>query len=248
MAFPVRLLFLHRLGNRFLFKQNNFSNRWNFQKQNDSENQRRFRFLLDPSRLYSVQPDAGGNKPFINRYRRITFLWILPLSLYLFSFILTFSKFYTPDAADIFRRLYKTAVVLVIIFFFHFKILSSARDNLFLIFSHCLFYFIFSVYCHGLLSARKPAPEKLTLFYLCLAVGGALGGVFNTFAAPYLFLSFMEYPFILAASLPFVLSSFSENKKDLIKNILLSAAAVLLFVFVPNFSAAVEKNYKICLK
>lgn len=172
----------------------------------------------------------------------LPFLWILPLSLYLFSFILTFSKFYTPDAAGIFRRLYKTAVVLVIIFFFHFKILSSARDNLFLIFSHCLFYFIFSVYCHGLLSVRKPAPEKLTLFYLCLAVGGALGGVFNTFAAPYLFLSFMEYPFILAASLPFVLSSFSKDKKDLIKNILLSAAAVLLFVFVPNFSAAVEKK------
>lgn len=172
----------------------------------------------------------------------LPFLWILPLSLYLLSFILTFSKFYTPDAAGIFRRLYKAAVVLVIIFFFHFKILSSARDNLFLIFSHCLFYFIFSVYCHGLLSARKPAPEKLTLFYLCLAVGGALGGVFNTFAAPYLFLSFMEYPFILTASLPFVLGSFSENKKDLIKNILLGTAVILLFVFVPNFGAAVEKK------
>ena len=160
----------------------------------------------------------------------LPFLWILPLSLYLLSFVLTFSKFYTKDIESLFFLLYKTAALCVVFLFYKSAISNNSQNNLSLICLHCLFYFIFSTYCHGILSNKKPAADKLTLFYLCLAIGGALGGVFNTFVAPHLFLSFAEYPFIIGLSLPFVISNLSESQdtfKKILKNIL-----VVLFILI----------------
>jgi hypothetical protein len=54
--------------------------------------------------------------------------------------------------------------------------------------------------CHGRLAALRPAPGKLTEYYLWIALGGALGGVFNALAAPLLFNSIAEYPLVLLAA------------------------------------------------
>ena len=54
--------------------------------------------------------------------------------------------------------------------------------------------------CHGRLAALRPAPGRLTEFILWIALGGALGGAFNTLAAPLLFRSIAEYPIILLAA------------------------------------------------
>lgn len=146
----------------------------------------------------------------------LPFLWIFPLSLYLLSFILTFSRFYTEKASSLFQMLYASAAFVIVSFFFiHLR--ANIKDNILLTVIHCFLYFVCAVYCHGQLAFRKPNPKKLTLFYLCLAAGGALGGIFNTFIAPHLFLFVWEYPFIVVSSLPFVMNSFPAKRTAFFK-------------------------------
>lgn len=159
----------------------------------------------------------------------LPFLWILPLSLYLLSFILTFSKFYTEKVSDYFRRLYKVAALAAVSLFFSISARNELQHNITFIASHCFLYLVFAIYSHGILAEKKPTPEKLTLFYLCLAVGGALGGIFNTFIAPHLFLFIWEYPFVIALSLPFVIDNIPEEKKAFINTV---GKTVLLFVII----------------
>jgi hypothetical protein len=56
------------------------------------------------------------------------------------------------------------------------------------------------LFCHGRLAADRPEPARLTEFYLVLAAGGVLGGIFNALLAPVLFDSLLEYPLVLAAA------------------------------------------------
>ncbi|MBO4520762.1 MAG: fused MFS/spermidine synthase [Alphaproteobacteria bacterium] len=174
------------------------------------------------------------------------FLWILPLSLYLLSFILTFSRFYTERISTLFQILYVASALIAVYFFFSAPIKSTLKYNLqynvFLVCLHCILYFIFSIYCHGILAGKKPSPEKLTLFYLCLAIGGALGGIFNTFIAPYIFLFIWEYPFVIALSLPFVINDFPTRKKDFIK-IILQIILLLVFLFFAQLIFKQKSNF-----
>ena len=59
-------------------------------------------------------------------------------------------------------------------------------------------FFVAALFCHGLLAEDRPSPAYLTDFYLWLAVGGVLGGTFNTLLAPLVFKTALEYPLILA--------------------------------------------------
>ena len=60
--------------------------------------------------------------------------------------------------------------------------------------------FIVCMVCHGELARSRPSPRYLTLFYLAIAAGGALGGVFVAFLAPNIFTEFSEFPIGLAAA------------------------------------------------
>lgn len=166
-----------------------------------------------------ISVDIGG----------LPFLWIIPLSLYLLSFIITFSRFYTGRTKTICKFLYKIGIFAVPYLFF-FKAFSSAiGDNAAHIAVHCLFYFIFCIVCHGILADKKPSAENLTFFYLCLSIGGALGGLFNTFAAPLLFNSYAEYPAVFFLSAPFVFNAFPETAKQFTK--ILASIFLMLFAF-----------------
>jgi len=66
---------------------------------------------------------------------------------------------------------------------------------------HLVAFFYLAVLCHGYLSADRPSTTHLTDFYLSLAVGGALGGVFNSLLAPLIFKSVLEYPIALACGI-----------------------------------------------
>ncbi len=57
--------------------------------------------------------------------------------------------------------------------------------------------FIACMLCHGELTRLKPAPRRLTEFYLLMSAGGALGGLFVSLGAPHLFTSFAEWPISL---------------------------------------------------
>ena len=117
------------------------------------------------------------------------FLWVAPLAIYLLTFILTFER----------DRLYRRGTFAVAA-----GILApvgcmvpalegavSLRVQLLLylgaLFATCML-------CHGELARSRPSPRHLTIFYLTIAAGGALGGAFVALLAPRVFTEFLEYP------------------------------------------------------
>ena len=133
----------------------------------------------------------------------VPFLWVMPLSLYLLSFIISFdhARWYV-------RPLWAVLAVVT---------LAGAAGNdvaqlsespplrmvgeltlyLTAMFSACMV-------CHGELYRLKPAPRYLTEFYLYISAGGALGGVFVAIVAPLIFSNYLEWPIGVAAT--FILS------------------------------------------
>ncbi len=122
------------------------------------------------------------------------FLWILPLSVYLLSFILTFEsdRWYRrlPFAvlagvlAPVSAATTSAGVVLL-------PLWGEAAIYLGALFAVCML-------CHGELARSRPAASQLTAFYLTVSAGGVLGGIFVALIAPGLFSQFTEYPLALA--------------------------------------------------
>ncbi|MFZ2737454.1 MAG: fused MFS/spermidine synthase [Burkholderiaceae bacterium] len=131
----------------------------------------------------------------------VPFLWVLPLSIYLLSFILCF------DAP----RYYVRPVFLALLplsFWALDSVLDSGTNVPLLVTLISASLFIFCMVCHGELVRRKPALRYLTLFYLMLSVGGALGGLLVGLVAPALFTAYFELPiglFLCAALVVLVL-------------------------------------------
>jgi hypothetical protein len=111
----------------------------------------------------------------------IPFLWVLPLALYLLSFIFCFDseRFYD-------RRVFLPALALLS--FAPYATFYEPSLALATVISfHAAYLFVACVVCHGELVRLRPPPERLTLFYLVVSLGGAAGGVFVGLAAPRLF-------------------------------------------------------------
>lgn len=124
----------------------------------------------------------------------IPFLWILPLALYLLSFILCF------DAAGWYRRLWFLSALPVALGLLAWltQLGPGDRPNLKLtiaLYAAC--FFVVCMVCHGELARRKPHPRHLTGFYLMVSLGGALGGVFVAVVAPLAFRAMYELPIAL---------------------------------------------------
>jgi hypothetical protein len=118
----------------------------------------------------------------------IPLLWVAPLALYLLSFILSFSsnrwyqrKIYWPLYFAVLGGALKTAFN------------RAQGETALLVVLYCATLFIVCMVCHGELGRSKPEPRRLTPFYLMVAAGGALGGVFVALVAPHLFLGFWEF-------------------------------------------------------
>jgi hypothetical protein len=119
----------------------------------------------------------------------IPLLWVLPLALYLLSFILVFSRL--PAGAHRAAVLVMPWAVLVLLFVIvsHLGRLNITASILL----HCGVLFVVAMVCHGELALRRPAAEHLTEFYLLMSAGGVLGGLFNALLAPVVFNDLYEY-------------------------------------------------------
>ena len=117
----------------------------------------------------------------------VPFLWVLPLSIYLLSFILCFDapRYYVRPAF---------LVALPLAFLMLDRALDGGMKVPVLVGLMSVALFIFCMVCHGELVRRKPPMRHLTLFYLMIAVGGALGGVLVGLLAPVLFTAYFELP------------------------------------------------------
>ncbi len=119
----------------------------------------------------------------------IPLLWVVPLALYLLTFVLAFSP--RPPLP---QRVMVRAMPLLVIPLVVTILLRAARPPWLLIPLHLLAFFTVGMVCHGRLAQDRPPASRLTDFYLWIAVGGVLGGAFNAIVAPVVFNGFTEYP------------------------------------------------------
>ena len=127
----------------------------------------------------------------------IPLLWVLPLSVYLFSFILCFER------AGWYRRNPFIEVLGVALACMAYAMFSKNAGVLPIRIGIPLFLlglFTCSMVCHGELARLKPHPRYLTHFYLTISAGGALGGLLVGVAAPLLFNAYYELPIALVAT------------------------------------------------
>jgi hypothetical protein len=140
----------------------------------------------------------------------VPLLWVVPLALYLITFVVTFSTWSTRVVAAC-QRMFP-----LVLLYLTWMLISEARLPLAaMAATHLVAFFVIATLCHGTVSEDRPAPTRLTDFYLSLAVGGALGGVFNSLVAPVLFTSVLEYPLALAAGI--LLLTFRRGTSPLLR-------------------------------
>jgi hypothetical protein len=125
----------------------------------------------------------------------IPFLWVLPLSLYLLTFILTF---------DLERLYYRKAFAWLLALALSGMAYGlshwNSHTNLRIVIpAFCAGLFFVCMFCHGELVKRKPAARHLTSFYLMLSAGGALGGILVGLVAPKVLPGYFELPMALIA-------------------------------------------------
>jgi len=120
----------------------------------------------------------------------IPLLWVIPLAIYLLTFILVFARWTIIPHWLMVRSLPVVALVLVFLLF-----AEDMKPPIWLLIPlHLLMLFTAAMVCHGELARDRPPPVQLTEFYLWLALGGFLGGIFNGIVAPLLFRRVVEYP------------------------------------------------------
>ena len=124
----------------------------------------------------------------------VPLLWSVPLSLYLVSFIVAFA----PGARNERRHRRLVLILPVAALLLSLLVLLEAREPLWVVIPvHLTGFLVAALVCHGELAGDRPAAGSLTEFYIWIAVGGALGGVFNALLAHVLFDSLIEYPLVL---------------------------------------------------
>lgn len=128
----------------------------------------------------------------------IPFLWVLPLTLYLLTFVLVFEG---RGGRGFYLRQWMLGPMLVVLGAMAWG-LTAERGVLSIEYAiplYCAGLFLTCLFCHGELAAAKPSPRYLTRFYLMLSIGGAAGGMFVGLAAPKLFTGYLEMPLGLIA-------------------------------------------------
>jgi hypothetical protein len=139
----------------------------------------------------------------------VPFLWVLPLSLYLLSFVVSFDhpRWY---ARAVFHPALGCALFVACLLLYHgadVPVLDQMGAWSFVLFTCCMA-------CHGELARLAPGPRHLTSFYLLVASGGALGSVFVALIAPVVFRGFWELHLGLVACGLLVLFALLEDRKS----------------------------------
>jgi hypothetical protein len=126
----------------------------------------------------------------------IPFLWVLPLSLYLISFIFCF------DSPRWYRRALFACLAAVSLPGMAWAIsdIDTIRDLRASILFLCAAAFVLFMVCHGELARLRPPPAFLTSFYLTVAAGGAIGGLLTGVAAPYFLKTLYDPPAIVSVT------------------------------------------------
>ena len=125
----------------------------------------------------------------------IPLFWVVPLALYLATFVIAFSS----SRGRSLRRAERALPLLIA------GLLVTIQQEVtgplgLLVLLHLVVLFLTALAAHGRLAQDRPPVGNLTEFYLWLAVGGIVGGAFNALIAPAVFTGYLEYPLVLVAA------------------------------------------------
>ena len=124
------------------------------------------------------------------------FLWVIPLALFLATFIIVFAKRQVIAPKTLEKFLVPAVLVGLVSCIPQLQIPGWLN-----IAFHYSLFFLVALVAHGAMAAKRPAAIHLTEFYLLMSVGGLVGGVFTSLIAPVLFVKIAEYSLLLVVSL-----------------------------------------------
>jgi SAM-dependent methyltransferase len=163
----------------------------------------------------------------------VPFLWVAPLSVYLLSFILCFQ---TPRVYD--RRLWLPLLGAALGWMGYLTWPESPDVKVpTMVLAAVSALFICAMVCHGEIVRSRPHPRYLTGFYLMIALGGVLGGVFVSIVAPKVFRGFHELPIGLAACGFLALAAVSREKRAWESRGAAWAASLVVMAALGGYSA-----------
>ena len=164
-------------------------------------------------------------------------LWVLPLGLYLLTFVLAFSRRqWIADSA--LNRMQLIAVTFCVGFLVILTI--SLRVSWLGLFVQLLGFTVCALMCHRQLVLSRPADSDrhLTSFYLYMSIGGALGGILNAFIIPNVLDRLIEYPLFLIASL--CLNPYFRERMTLVPKMYLGLGLVMTVTYVTYLMTGTE--------
>jgi spermidine synthase len=168
----------------------------------------------------------------------IPLLWVIPLSIYLLSFILVFAS------RPLLRHQLLVKAMPILLLPQILVLISQNVRHIFLVLSlHLLLFFVIAMVCHGELAKDRPPSARLTDFYMLISFGGVLGGIFSALIAPALFNSIAEYPIMLIIAC--LLLPWKSIKPATIRTRLLDLALPILIGLLSLVSAAAVQHTRL---
>jgi SAM-dependent methyltransferase len=161
----------------------------------------------------------------------IPLLWVVPLALYLLTFIIAFSG----DSDARLRRLRQITPIVVLLLVV--AMATYYQWVLSFVILPLTAFFLIALTCHSLLAADRPSKTHLTEFYLWLAGGGAAGGIFMAIIAPLIFTSVVEYPLVLIAAAYFTRAPAEPTRRAILWDLELPLLLGVLFATLISLEA-----------
>ena len=181
----------------------------------------------------------------------IPFLWVIPLALYLITFIICFdhSRWYVRPA---------WAIPAMLVIFMTSGLYNTPWDwspsFVVELIVHFSAMFLICMVCHGELAKLKPGTSHLTEYYLLMSAGGALGGLAVSLVAPLVFNTFLEWSLAIAFGFVLVcwvaylgLSQHKTKSAKMMRGVVIGIFAVAALVFIVkweflSFAGALERS------
>jgi len=156
------------------------------------------------------------------------FLWVVPLAIYLLTFVAVFRERPWIAHANVVRFVPFTVAPLAVSLIGGEKVFWLTMTAL-----NLIAFALLTLMCHGELYARRPSPRRLTEFYLCTSFGGVIGGAFAGLVAPQIFNGNYEYPILIALALLCMPGMFAGGARKALGGALpwLAISAVLALVW-----------------